>query len=546
MRDYFVEDEWESMKQNEYLIPWSKDNMTVNSTEILILGSGIAGLFAALKLSDVYEVTVLTKKNIMASNTEQAQGGIAVALHKEDSPEFHYGDTIKAGADLCNLQAVKILAERGPDCVRELIEMGAEFDKHENSLDFTKEGAHSRSRVLHARGDSTGGEIERALVACVTDAKIAVKENYFVIDLLKNKDNRTCGVIALNHETRKLEAWLAKAIIVATGGLGQIYKYTTNPVVATGDGIAAAYRAGAELMDMEFIQFHPTALLLPGAPSFLISEAARGEGAKLINAKGYRFMEKIPGAELASRDVVARAIWEQMKEGPVYLDFSNMGNHVESRFPRIYQTCLQYGIDISSSPIPVGPAAHYVMGGIRVKEDGRTNLPNLYACGECACNGVHGANRLASNSLLDGLVFGAIIAQKLKQNIDELPKWSDISDCGNTAECTHTSADDIMRIRTQLREIMWDKAGIIRNESGLLEADRQLAVLNSSFIPCLEESELELANMIPLGRIIVKASLARRESRGGHFRGDYPVSSVDWRKHSVIKWGNDHVRYISI
>lgn len=408
------------MKHNAYLIPWDKKSLKVNQTEILILGSGIAGLYASLKLKGEYQVTIITKSRITESNTEHAQGGIAVALNVDDSPGVHIEDTLKAGAGLCNIEAVKIMAEKGPECVRDLINLGTEFDRVNNELDFTREAAHSKNRVLHALGDATGGEIERALVEVVQKSSgIRVEENTFVIDLLREADQSIAGALVYNEDNKKMEAWLAKAVVLATGGIGQLYKYTTNPEVATGDGLAAAYRAGAELMDMEFVQFHPTALLLPGAPSFLISEAARGEGAKLVNHQGERFMENISGKELAPRDVVARAIWSQMKTGQVYLDFTFASiQRLEERFPKISKTCLQYGIDITKTPVPIGPAAHYMMGGIKVNNGGETNLPNLYACGECACSGLHGANRLASNSLLDGLVFSAVIAGTIKRKIN--------------------------------------------------------------------------------------------------------------------------------
>ncbi|NLM21836.1 MAG: L-aspartate oxidase [Peptococcaceae bacterium] len=535
-------------EDSNYLIPWNPDEHEIHTTEILVLGSGIAGLFAAINLSDRFNVTVLTKKNIMAGNTEHAQGGIAVALNQDDSPEFHFGDTIKAGAGLCNLEAVRILAEKGPECVEQLIKLGAQFDKLENSLDFTREAAHSKSRVLHAKGDATGGEIERTLVAKVRDSNISVCENYFVIDLLKNKQNRVCGVLVYNENKLKLEIWLAKAVILATGGLGQLYKYTTNPPVTTGDGLAAAYRAGAELMDMEFIQFHPTALLLPGAPSFLISEAARGEGAKLLNAKGERFMHNIPGQELAPRDIVAREIWAQMKEGTVYLDVSCLGqDKVQKRFPGIYKTCLEYGIDISKSPVPVGPATHFLMGGVKVNIDGETNLVGLYACGECACNGVHGANRLASNSLLDGLVFASIVAEKIKENPGSLPKKSDLKFSSNLDFSNEkNNSVDIKSIKEELRQIMWDKAGIIRDRSGLLQAKTELTNYIQRFSPGLNTAELELGNMLTLGLLIVKSALAREESRGGHYRSDFPLTDRKWQKHSVIKKGDTRVRYVSI
>lgn len=533
------------MTECDFLIPWDKKSVKVYNTEILILGSGIAGLFTAAKLSDKYHITILTKKNIMESNTEHAQGGIAVALNKEDSPEFHYGDTIMAGAGLCNINAVKVLSEKGPDCVKELIALGTQFDRSKDKLDFTREGAHSKRRVLRAKGDATGGEIERALVETVRLRSIQVKENYYVIDFLKTNFDAVAGVLVLNKEKEQIEVWLAKVVILATGGLGQLYKYTTNPGVATGDGIAAAYRAGAELMDMEFIQFHPTALHVPGAPCFLISEAARGEGAILLNSQGYRFMEKIPGQELAPRDVVARAIWEQMQSGLVYLDFSSIkSQRVQERFPKIYKTCLQYGIDLSTTPVPIGPAAHYLMGGVRVNTWGETSLANLYACGECGCNGVHGANRLASNSLLDGLVFARTITEKLNIELGGLSKWEDIRLPEFSSKKTHNySADDI---RAELREIMWEKAGIIRNAEGLSEAAARIKSFQGQFIPELDVPQLELGNMLTLGQIIVRSSLERRESRGGHYRSDFPFSVGSWKKHSVYKRGDTNVSYVSI
>lgn len=533
--------------ENDYLIPWDKDSIDVNYTDILILGSGIAGLFTAINLSDQYEVTILTKKNIMESNTEVAQGGIAVALDEEDSPEFHYGDTIKAGAGLCNLDAVKTLAEKGPNCVRKLIELGTQFDKHNNKLDFTREGAHSKNRVLRAKGDATGGEIERALVEKVRKKAIQVKENYFVIDFLKNYKNEVTGVLVLNNKNSKIEAWLSKVVIIATGGLGQLYKHTTNPGVATGDGIAAAYRAEAELMDMEFIQFHPTALLIPGVPSFLISEAARGEGARLINSQGKRFMEGIAGQELAPRDVVAREIWAHMKTGTVYLDFSYiLSQNVQNRFPKIYKTCLQYGIDISTTPVPVGPAAHYIMGGVKVDNLGQTSLANLYACGECACNGVHGANRLASNSLLDGLVFAETITEKLNHGLPSIPRWEEIKPLDDHLADNKKHKTDVERIRAELREIMWERVGIIRDAEGLSDAYARIERLKEVFVPRVRPAELELGNMLTLGSIIIKSALERLESRGGHYRRDYPVADEDWQKHSVYKRGDEHVSYVSL
>jgi L-aspartate oxidase len=534
------------MKDSDTLIPWNMNDVVINQTEMLVLGSGIAGLFTAIKLSADYKVTVLTKQDIMESNTEHAQGGIAVALSEDDSPEFHYGDTIQAGAGLCNLEAVKILAENGPECVRELIKMGTEFDRLNNQLKFTREAAHSRNRVLHAKGDATGGEIERALVADVKKRPIEVKENIFVIDLLKNYQGEVVGVLALNNQTDRLEAWLAQAVILATGGLGQIYKYTTNPEVTTGDGIAAAYRAGAQLMDMEFIQFHPTALLLPGAPAFLISEATRGEGAKLINSRGEHFMENIPGQELAPRDVVARAIWNQMQDSQVFLDFSNLGAKVKERFPMIYKTCLQYGVNITTTPVPVGPAAHYLMGGVKVTIAGETNLANLYACGECACNGVHGANRLASNSLLDGLVFANAITNRIRAKNNKPARWEEVKPPAGYSLTHRKPSPDLEKIRGEMREIMWANVGIIREKEGLLKAKAKLKALWDEYEPDSKSKNLELANMLTIGLIIVQAALSREESRGGHYRQDFPLTKKEWQKHSVQQRGDSNVRYVSI
>jgi L-aspartate oxidase len=521
--------------------------------DILILGSGIAGLYASLKLKDEHDVTIITKNKITESNTEHAQGGIAVALSLDDSPNVHFEDTIKAGAGLCNIDAVKIMAEKGPDCVKDLIHLGTRFDRVNNELDFTREAAHSKKRVLHALGDATGSEIERSLVEIVSNSpQIFVAENTFAIDLLRNKDQSIAGVLVFNEEENKMEAWLAKAIILATGGLGQLYKYTTNPEVATGDGLAAAYRAGAELMDMEFVQFHPTALLIPGVPSFLISEAARGEGAKLVNQQGERFMENVPGKELAPRDVVARAIWSQMKDGQVYLDFTYASiNRLEERFPKIAKTCLQYGIDITKSPVPVGPAAHYMMGGIKVNNSGETNLTNLYACGECSCSGLHGANRLASNSLLDGLVFSAVIAETIKKKKLTMPSWDEVTcfqDSGGNRELRERSKGNLRsgQLRAEVREIMWEKVGIIRNEQGLREGEERLEKYYNSFWPSLKVDEMEIANMLELGLLIIEAAINRRESRGGHFRSDYPLTDGDCQKHCVQKKGVRKIRYESV
>lgn len=539
-----------------YLYPWSKTEVKVFDSEVLVLGSGIAGLYTAIKASEYFKVTVLTKKTIEESNTEHAQGGIAVAIDESDSPTLHFEDTLRAGAGLCDPLTVRILVEEGPSCVEELMDMGAKFDRHDGELALTREGAHSQRRILHALGDATGWEIERALVAKVKDnPNINTLEGRFVVDLLENDLGDIVGALVLNEETGELEGHLAKAVVLATGGLGQVYRFTTNPSVATGDGMAVALRAGANLMDMEFVQFHPTALLIPNAPRFLISEAVRGEGAHLINAAGRRFMDKVPGKELAPRDIVARAIWKEMNQGSVYLDFRPIGQErILERFPTIHQTCLKYGMDVLTMPLPVAPAAHYMMGGIATNSYGETSLPQLYAAGECACNGVHGANRLASNSLLDGLVFGARIVEKIRETIKvKSPSWEGIlSPLGNpcgTGLVNHGTVKQLedQGLRNRIKDLMWDSVGILRDEANLRKAKELLMAWegDSALTCCVED--LETGNMLSVGLAVAKAALDRRESRGGHFRSDYPLHLDElWKKHSLQRKEDYHVRYVPV
>lgn len=533
-----------------YLYPWSKTGVKVFDSDVLVLGSGIAGLYTAIKASEQFKVTVLTKKTIEESNTEHAQGGIAVAIDEADSPTLHLNDTLKAGAGLCDPLTVRILVEEGLICVEELMGMGAQFDYHDGELALTREGAHSQRRILHALGDATGWEIERALVAKVKSSpNVNTFEERFVIDLLENDRGHIVGALVLNGETGGLESHLANAVVLATGGLGQVYSFTTNPSVATGDGMAVALRAGADLMDMEFVQFHPTALLIPNAPRFLISEAVRGEGAHLINASGIRFMEKIIGKELAARDIVARAIWGEMNSGSVYLDFRPIGKkRILERFPTIYQTCLKYGRDVLTMSLPVAPAAHYMMGGIATNSYGESSLPHLYAAGECACNGVHGANRLASNSLLDGLVFGARIVEKIgDKGHGKRPSWEDVL-CPNEPGIYRSEKPiDAQRLRTQIQDLMWDKVGILRNETGLREAVGLLLGWEQDVLSTGSVHELETVNMLTVGVAIAKAALDRKESRGGHFRSDYPVRLDDsWQKHSLQHKEDNDVRYVPV
>src|SRR5579871_388128 len=394
-----------------------------SGTDFLVIGAGVAGLRAAIELADAGRVVVLAKREITDSNTQWAQGGIAAALSDEDEISLHLQDTLIAGDGLCNVDAAKALVEDAPQQIEELIAWGTEFDREGTKLTFGREGAHSRNRILHAHGDSTGREILRALYAKAKTLKnVSVREFEFSTDLLLH-DGRVNG-IRLIDETGNEQLLSARAVLLATGGLGQLYRDTTNPAVATGDGVAMAFRAGAEISDMEFVQFHPTALYLKKAPRFLLSEALRGEGAYLRNLEMNRFMAKYhPMHELAPRDVVARAIVHELevsgaKDPVVYLDLTHLkADHIKGRFPRIYATCLQYNIDITSELIPIRPAAHYAMGGVRTDLGGRASLPGLYAAGEAAATGVHGANRLASNSLLEGLVFGARAGKSMRDQL---------------------------------------------------------------------------------------------------------------------------------
>src|SRR5215469_15012348 len=389
--------------------------------DFIVVGAGVAGLRAAIALAEAGKVLILTKQEVTESATQYAQGGIAVALSDEDEISLHLQDTINAGDGIVNPEAARVLVEEGPERIQELIDWGTHFDRHGTKLTFTREAAHSRSRILHAHGDSTGREIGRALHAKASSLKNIVFSEFAFTAALHMNSGRVSGV-ELVSEKGGLHLVNSSAVLLAAGGAGQVYSNTTNPAVATGDGVAMAYRAGADVSDMEFVQFHPTALYLKKAPRFLLSEALRGEGAVLRNAELDRFMAKYHEmGELAPRDVVARAIAHElevsrMKDPVVYLDMTHLKeNHIKNRFPRIYQTCLDHNVDITEDFVPIRPAAHYMMGGVRTDLEGRTSLPGLYAAGEVACTGVHGANRLASNSLLEGLVFGARAGQAMQQ-----------------------------------------------------------------------------------------------------------------------------------
>jgi L-aspartate oxidase len=497
-------------------------------TRFLVVGSGVAGLHTALRASSEGDVMVLTKRSLFDSATAYAQGGIAAALGAGDSPALHRRDTLAAGAALCDAEAVEVLVKEGPARVRELQTAGAHFDL-EPGGDFKlgREAAHSRRRIVHAHGDQTGAEVARALIDRVSGSpRIDVLERTRVLDLIV-ADNKCHGVRAT--VAGLATEIIADATVLATGGCGQVYKYTTNPQVATGDGYAIAHRAGVRLADMEFVQFHPTALETPENPLALISEAVRGEGAVLRNDAGERFMvKKHRLAELAPRDVVAREIFRQREMGSrVWLDARKLGASFKKRFPGIFAVCRARGINPAKDQIPVIPAAHYMMGGIVTDLSGHSSLERLYACGEVSRTGVHGANRLASNSLLEGLVF----AERVARDMISLPvlkgaprkkSWEapPLVDRG----AAQVAADDV-------RSIMWEHAGISRTAKGLREC---LSVL-SAIEQRLPIGATEEANMVQTARLITDAALLRKESRGGHYRSDFP--------HTVRKWRGRHIEW---
>ena len=535
------------------VILYASSYMKKETVDFLIIGSGVAGLRAAIELAPYGNVAVVTKDRPAESSTEYAQGGIAVALSDEDQVGIHFEDTLRAGDGLCRENAVKVLVEEGPERILELISWGAEFDKEGTKLDFTMEAAHSRKRVLHAHGDSTGKELERVLLNKVRSFPTIRKYPFAFTEDLIIEEGQCLGAFVLVE--RKITALFAKSTVLATGGAGQVFLRTTNPSVATGDGMAIALRAGAVLEDMEFVQFHPTVLFAPSAPQFLLSEAMRGEGALLRNIHKELFMKGYhPDAELAPRDVVTRAILSQMVRtgaSHVYLDLTHLdANFIKERFPRIYSTCLQCDVDITKELIPVSPAAHYVMGGIKTGLDGSTSLAGLYAAGEVACTGVHGANRLASNSLLEGLVFGARAgraAADYGRSVEVHPSGSGDPTAIRTAPGSsfhEMSNFELEEIRHSLRRLMWEKVGIIRCEESLAEARRNFE--KWSFIcdkTYRTRRELELKNMIEVARVITEASLCRRGSVGGHYRSDFPHKGDGWERHNTFRKNKDELSH---
>lgn len=518
-------------------------------TDVLIIGCGLAGLRAALAVDPSLDVIVLCKSTLTQSNSTNAQGGIASVWSEFDTFESHISDTLQAGGELCDPDIVEHVVRHGPAEVRKLIEFGAVFDKHEEKIALGREGGHAHDRILHALGDSTGKEIIRAVIAEVERRpNIRVWENTFVLDLM-TFNGKCRGAVMYKEPNDLRELIWSKQTIIATGGIGQIFRETSNPEVATGDGIAVAYRAGAEVRDMEFVQFHPTVLYIAGGSRSLISEAMRGEGAYLVDKNGYRFMQDYdPRGELAPRDVVSRAIVRQMiktNHSNVFLDLTHKdAKWIHERFPGIASQCLKFGIDIATEKIPVRPGTHYLMGGITVDRDGRTTLPGLWAAGECAATGLHGANRLASNSLLEAVVYGessgrlageAAAAYKDDYQIRPILDAAEVnqdeqseSDEGELPELI-----DLTDIRNSLKSVMWRHAAVLRNAEGLREALESCRRWSQYVLFRRFESleGCELQNMILVAQMILQGAILREETRGAHNRDDFPEQNPNLAHH---------------
>jgi len=507
-------------------------------TDFVVIGSGVAGLRSAISLAESgARVTVLTKDKASESNTEYAQGGVAVVLSDDDDAELHEEDTLVAGAGLCDIAAVETLVTEGTKYIKQLIEWGTEFDREGGKLVFTKEAAHSRRRILHAHGDSTGKEIVRSLIARAgVEKKISLLPFANTESLIVN-DGRCIGVRYLDPILRAPRDIFANAVILCTGGAGQLFQHTTNPPVATGDGMAMAYFAGAEMADMEFIQFHPTALSIEGAPRFLLSEAMRGEGGVLRNSAGERFMDRYDERlELAPRDIVSRSIVAEMRRTGsrnVFLDMTALdAEFLRNRFPKIYETCKAFGLDIAKDLLPVSPASHYCMGGVRTDLWGRTTVPGLYAAGEVSCTGVHGANRLASNSLLEGLVFGARAGESAAADRpgSKVPSpESRSSEVGTRDLGLGTQVSTAVRKR--VKRVMWERVGILRDAESLRRAVAEFDQISRSNL------SVSSRNFVTLASLVARAALWREESRGGHFRTDFPEQHEEFRVHSIQKAG---------
>ncbi len=525
-----------------YLIAFHPKRIPHHFVDVLVLGGGIAGMRATMAVDPRLSALIVTKDRLSESSSAYAQGGIAGVLAPDDSLGNHIADTLAAGAELCDPEVVETVIREAPAHIRQLIEWGTVFDREEGELTLGREGGHSHHRIVHALGDATGKEIMRAMIQRAREALDAqIWQNTFTIDLLTH-EGECCGALVWNKHHGKTFVW-AKQTILCTGGAGQVYRETTNPQVATGDGHAIAYRAGAELLDMEFMQFHPTVLYIAGSSRTLITEAVRGEGALLVNAAGHRFMPDYDErAELAPRDIVSRAIVDQMRQAShpcVYLDLSPLGaEQARKRFPGITKNCAEFGLDITRDRIPVRPGAHYMIGGTRVDLDGRTTLPRLWASGEVTSSGLHGANRLASNSLLEGLVYGARAGEAASAAAFKLPDTYQAIPIENRPNTNHEEPLDLVDIRNSLKSLMWRSAGVRRYGDQLREATLtidqwcQYALARQFADP----AGWELQNMLTISRVIIEGALRREESRGVHFRTDFPnQDNSAWQRRLGIK-----------
>lgn len=521
-----------------YLVPFHPKRVPHHFTDVLIIGGGLAGARAALAVDPRLRALVVTKDSLLQSNSNYAQGGIAGVLDPEDRFENHIADTLKAGGDLCDREVVDLVVREAPERIGELMSWGATFDQEAGALALGREGGHSHDRIVHALGDSTGREVMRAVLDRLQGlSNASTWQDTFTLDLLTH-EGACRGALVWNSQHGKTLVW-AKQTILCTGGAGQIYRETTNPPVATGDGHALAFRAGAKLRDMEFMQFHPTVLYIAGSSRSLITEAMRGAGARLVDRSGYRFMPEYDArAELAPRDVVSQAIVSQMEKTRhpnVYLDLSHLEPaRVRSRFPGIAAVCAEFGIDIATDWIPVRPGAHYMIGGVTVDMAGRTSLPGLWAAGEVSSSGLHGANRLASNSLLEGLVFGAHTGEGASQAALAMPDSFRALPLDNPALAESPEALDLDDIRNSLRSLMWRNAGVRRDATGLAEAEATIGqwcgyVLKRQFN---DPAGWQLQNMLWIARLMISAAAQRTESRGVHLRVDYPQTDNErWRRH---------------
>jgi L-aspartate oxidase len=525
-----------------YLVSFDAKHVPHYFADVLILGGGLAGLRAAMAVGDNQSVVVVTKEKIEQSNSNYAQGGIAGVMNSQDRFEDHIADTHRAGGALCDEEVVEMVVCEAPKRIQELIDWGAQFDKEAGELMLGREGGHSTRRVVHALGDATGREVMRAVIARIrSEEYVQVWEDTFILDLLTHEGSCR-GAIVWNAQHGKTLIW-AKQTILCTGGAGQVYRETTNPPVATGDGHAAAYRAGAEIRDMEFMQFHPTVLYIAGSSRSLITEAMRGEGAHLIDKNGHRFMSEYDDRlELAPRDVVSQAIVNQMEKTRhpnVYLDLSHLdAQHVRNRFPGISAACLEFGIDIVTDRIPVRPGAHYMIGGVTVDTQGQTTLPGLWAAGEVTSSGLHGANRLASNSLLEGLVFGAHAGEGAARAAVQIADDFRALPLENPQRDLPIEPLDLADVLNSLKSLMWRSAGVRRNADRLTDAAETIdGWCHYALSRQLQNpSGWELQNMLTLSKIIIQAASAREESRGVHLRADYPqLDEERWQRHLVYQ-----------